>query len=223
MSRIILMAIMLAVTVAGCDRFPDLTIQVTANLQPDESNCSVSADQAEVVFRGLYDLNVAAPYTMAPRIESYIITNSLETQAAQGNMQITSFTLAIKLPDNTVPELPGGLPNPYQVSTSAVIPPSPAIGGVSVGVAAAPVIPASYQGALAAIANQSGFDSIILDVRANGTTAGGFTQQSGAFSWPIELCNGCLGIPVCPVDTEPTCLPGQDGDTYCESFAAPDP
>ena len=38
MSRIILMAMTLAVTVAGCNRFPDLSIQVTANLQPDESS-----------------------------------------------------------------------------------------------------------------------------------------------------------------------------------------
>ena len=46
MSRFILAVIvlMLVVTVAGCNRFPDLSIQVTANLEP---GCGITADQEE--------------------------------------------------------------------------------------------------------------------------------------------------------------------------------
>ena len=46
MSRFILVPMMLAatlaVTVAGCNRFPDLSIQVTANPQPDATDCGVA-------------------------------------------------------------------------------------------------------------------------------------------------------------------------------------
>ena len=85
MSRIILMAMMLAVTIAGCNRFPDLTIQVVSNLAPDDTNCSVTADQEATIGRGRYDLllprdNPATPrdYMLTPRIESYIVDLSLE-------------------------------------------------------------------------------------------------------------------------------------------------
>jgi hypothetical protein len=224
MSRIILMAVMLAVTVAGCNRFPDLSIQVTANLAPDDSTCTVDAEQTEVLFRGLYDLGAPfqSDYVVTPRIESYIIDNSLEIQGTQGNIQITSFDVTIKTPDGNVAELSGGsLPNPYRVTTSAVIPANETPEGISRGAAAAGVIRASYQGALNELRGSTGFESIILDIRANGTTAGGFGQQSPAFSWPVDFCDGCLGIPACAEDQAEEltgCLPGQDRWTYCETI-----
>ena len=223
MSRIIFVVLMLS-ALAGCDRFPDLTIQVTANLAPDEGSCVIDADQDTVLFRGLYDLNIVRDYIVTPRIESYLIDNSLETQAPQTNIQITSFDVTLKLPDGSVPTLAGGLPNPYQVTSSAVIPPSPEAGGVSNGAAAAIAIPASYHSALVSLLNQSGFTSIVLDLRANGTTSGGFSQQSPPFSWPVEFCNGCLGA-VCepPLEVgqapEGSCFPGQDQWVYCAEIA----
>ena len=51
MRRIILMALVLAVTVAGCNRFPDLSVQITANLAPDESSCSISPEQEAELLR----------------------------------------------------------------------------------------------------------------------------------------------------------------------------
>ncbi len=226
MSRIILMAIMLAVTVAGCNRFPDLTIQVTANLAPDESNCAIDANQELVLLRGLYDIGPDAPefdYFLTPRIESYLVQNGLEIQAPQANMTITGFDLTIKLPDGSVPDFGEGLPNPYSVTSNAVIPPSDAIGGVSRGAAAAPVIPSSYRQSIIDALNTSGFNSIVLDVRANGTTAGGFSQQSPPFPWPIEFCDGCLGVECAAgeVGDGVGCFPGQDRWGYCDSIVPP--
>ena len=63
MSRIILMALVLAATVAGCNRFPDLTIQITDNLQPsDAPECAFESEQDESLLRGLWDLNVDSGY-----------------------------------------------------------------------------------------------------------------------------------------------------------------
>ena len=95
MSRFILVPMMLAatlaVTVAGCNRFPDLSIQVTANLQPDATDCGVADDQETVLAAGVIDR--AAPavfwsYVITPRVESYIVSNALEFQGELRDEQL---------------------------------------------------------------------------------------------------------------------------------------
>jgi hypothetical protein len=226
MRRIILMAILLAVTVAGCNRFPDLTIQVTANLAPDDTTCTIDANQETVLLRGMYDLDAPEfDYIVTPRIESYLIDNSTESQAPQTNFEVTGFDVTIKLPDGSVPEFSEDLPNPYMVTSNAVIAPSEAIGSVSRGAAAARAIPESYRDAIVGALNASGFNSIVIDLRANGHTSGGFSQQSPAFSWPIDFCNGCLGITcIEPLEVgDPAgCFAGQDGWPYCDAVVPAD-
>jgi len=225
MSRIILMALVLAATVAGCNRFPDLTVQIADNLAPsDPPECGYESEQEEVLLRGAWDLNVISDYLMVPRLNSYIIDNSLETQATQGNFSVTSYDVTIKLPDGSVADL-GGLPNPYQVTTTGVIPPNLNQNEVSRGIAAAPVIPRSYQGAIGNIRSATGFDSIVVELLANGQTAGGFSQQSPAFNWPVEICDGCLGVQCVEGENrvgDPLgCTTGQDNGTYCAVLVPP--
>lgn len=231
MRRIILIAITWAATVTGCDRFPDLSVQVTANLDPG-TQCQVTADQDQILLRGVYDLArydvVPFSYIINPRIESYIFNNALEFQGAQGNLQITDFDITLRLPDGTVPDFGESLPNPYKETTSAVIPPSNAINGVSRGTASAIGVPASYIAPIFNAAVDAGFDSFIIDIRANGTTSGGFSQQSPTFSWPISFCSGCMGVECDPPlevgdpQDGQSCLPGQDGYQWCSSIAEED-
>jgi len=208
----------LAVTVAGCNRFPDLSIQVTANLSPSSDDCSVQDDQDEVLPAGLYDLLIIRDYIITPRVESYLVSNALEFQGEQGNVQIHSYEITILLPDGSQPTLAGGLPNPYTVATSAVIPVNESGEGSSQRATFALAIPSSYHSALLAIVADTGFESIAIDIRAKGTTSGGFTQTSGPFRWPIEFCNGCLGT-TCEEPAEVLdpvgCFPGQDKWQYC--------
>lgn len=222
MRRIILMAIMLSVTVAGCNRFPDLTIQVAANLAPSDTDCSISADQDTVLLRGMYDvLADDFDYVVTPRIDSYLVDNSLDIQAQQGNFQVTGFNVTIKFPDGVIPELDGGLPNPFFVTSNAFIPVNLEVDNVSSGAAFARVIPLSYRAAVLNAVNASVFNSIVLDIRATGMTSGGFTQTSPPFSWPVDFCVGCLGIPcVEPAQLgDPVgCFPGQDIWGYCDEI-----
>ncbi len=226
MRRIIFIAIMLAVTVAGCNRFPDLTIQVTGNLAPDNSTCSIDANQEALLLRGIYDtLGPGLDYQLTPRISSYLYDNSLDTQAAQTNFQVTGFDVTITLPDGSVPDFGDGLPNPYMVTSNAVIPPTDALGGVSLGAALAPVIPSAYIPSINGVLAASSFNSIVIDVRANGKTSGGFHQQSPPFSWPIDFCDGCLGA-ICEAGSEDDvigCFPGQDIWSYCAVVVEPPP
>jgi hypothetical protein len=234
MSRFILaiIVLMLVVTVAGCNRFPDLSIQVTANLSP-EGDCVVKADQAEFVPSGLIDLAYPRGYVVAPRIESYVISNALEFQAEQGNVQIQSLTITILLPDGTQPVLAGDLPNPYNVAASLVIPVNESQGSTA-GATFAIAIPTSYRDALLAIIADTGFEQIYIDIRANGTTSGGFSQTSPPFRFPILFCNGCLGVTCEPPEEGPPpeigdpadeaqCFPGQDKWRYCAAVVAPPP
>ena len=226
MSRLILviMTLTLVVTVAGCNRFPDLSIQVTANLQPGAfPDCSVSDDQTEVLPTGLLDFVIIRDYVVTPRIESYIVSNALEFQGEQGNIEITSFSITILLPDGTQPVLAGDLPNPYSVATSAFIPVNNGAGSTA-RAAFAVAIPTSYRDALLAIVADTGFEQISIDIRANGTTTGGFSQTSPPFRWPILFCNGCLGV-TCEEPAElgdaVGCFAGQDSGQYCAEITVP--
>ncbi len=221
MSRIILVAMMLAVTVIGCNRFPDNGLQIVANLPPDDS-CVVGNDQDTRLLRGRYDVTYRDPagepgdYWIAPLLESYLISNSLEFQGEQANLQVDNFDITVFLPDGTVPTLPPELPNPYRVSTSAVLPANES-GSASQEVAAAVGIPGTYQTALFEAAQDAGFASILLEIRAGGTTFGGFSQRSAPFRWPIDFCEGCLNNCFADADQlESSCLPGQDVWIYCQ-------
>jgi hypothetical protein len=222
MSRFILVAMLVAVTVAGCNRFPDNGLQIVANLPPNE-NCVFTADQDVRLLRGNYDISYRnlvsgepADYVIAPLLESYLISNALEFQAEQNNIQVDNFDITILLPDGTMPALPEGLVNPYRVDTSAVLRAGEEGGDPSREVAAALGIPASYQDAL------RGIPSIILSIRAGGTTFGGFSQRSAVFRWPVDICEGCLTLPSCTTELFlGQCLPGQDGSPGCASIDPP--
>ncbi len=207
MRRIILMAMVLAVTVAGCNRFPDNGLQISANLLPDDE-CFVRGDQEERLLRGLWDTNIASGYTIALQLQSYLISNALEFQGEQGNLQVDNYDITILLVDGSLPDL-GGLTNPYRVTTSAVLAASEAGGDPVPGVGVATGVPASYQDAIVAL----GVDEIVLSIRAGGTTFGGFSQRSAPFSWPVALCAGCLDN--CAAEKVNLCLPGQDVWAYC--------
>jgi len=226
MSRFILVA-MTIVTVAACNRFPDNGLQIVANLPPDDS-CVFDADPEIRLLRGLYDLSYRDPntggasdYIIAPLVQSYLISNTLEFQGEQANLQVDNYDITILLPDGTVPALPEGIVNPYRVDTSAVLPAIERGSSASQEVAAARGIPASYQDALRTILPQ--YSSIILEIRAGGTTFGGFSQRSAPFRWPVDLCEGCLVNPLpCTIDEfAESCLPGQDVWAGCSSVLTP--
>jgi hypothetical protein len=225
MSRFILVAMLVAVTVAGCNRFPDNGLQIVANLPPND-NCVLSADQEVRLLRGRYDISYRDPlsggqprdYVIAPLLESYLISNALEFQAEQNNIQVDNFDITILLPDGSLPALPEGLVNPYRVDTSAVLQAGEEGGAPTQEVAAAIGIPASYQSAL------QGIPSVILEIRAGGTTFGGFSQRSAPFRWPVDICEGCLTLPACTIEiAAESCLPGQDVWLGCATIIIPPP
>lgn len=221
MSRFILVAMTWAVTVAGCNRFPDNGLQIQAMLPPD-SSCQFTASSSNRLLSGRYDLTVPAEndYIIAPLLVSYLFDNGLQFQAQPANLQVTNFEITLAFPDGTVLSFAEPLVNPYQVTTSLLLTASQARGGSSQGVAVGVGIPSSYKDALRAVMAES--STILMNVRAIGTTYGGFTQKSAAFSWPILLCEGCDTQDVCtPDQADASCLPGQDVWPYCTTIVDP--
>jgi hypothetical protein len=200
----------MAVTLAGCNRFPDNGLQIAAMLPPDD-DCSVTAEQDLRLARGRYDLAVVHDYLIIPLLQNYLIRNGLEFQSDQNNLQVENFEITILLPDGSKPDFGETLPNPYRVTTSVVLPANADPGTFTEDAALAVGIPATYQAEL------SGYSSILLDIRAIGTTFGGFTQRSATFRWPVDLCMGCLENcdPDAAEDVANSCFPGQDTWQYC--------
>ncbi len=117
---------------------------------------------------------------------------------------------------------PEGFPNPYSVDTSAVLASGVGAGASpSMDVAAGTGIPTAYQGLILSALAETGFTSVILSIRAGGTTRGGFSQRSAPFRWPVDICTGCLDdCPDAGEDADESCLPGQDIWTYCTAGGA---
>jgi len=230
MSRFILVAMTLAVTIAGCNRFPDNGLQIEAMLPPD-SSCQFTASATLRLVAGRYDVSTPPDndYIIAPLLASYLRRHGTEIQGEPSNLQVTNFEISLRLPDGTLLPFAEPLVNPYQVTTSLFLAANQARGASTTGVAVGVGIPASYKEALRAVMAES--TTILIDVRAIGTTYGGFTQKSATFSWPVELCDGCLALPDCAPDQEndascctpdeaaASCIPGQDSWVYC--VAAP--
>lgn len=104
-----------------------------------------------------------------------------------------------------------GLPSRFRVPAFGQVP-SAADQEPGRGITMVRVVPAVYGDALT---EREG--TILVNVRVRGTTSGDSTQTTGEFTFPLELCNGCLfrcevveGEPVRQI----SCSPGQDQPSF---------
>jgi hypothetical protein len=219
-------------TVASCNRFPHNGLQI-AGMLPLEGDCTLDPGTDVRQTLGVWDIQ--APFGTNPRVthfgvspllENYIISRSTDIQAEQNNLQVTNLEITLQTPDGVNLVLPEALPNPYSVTASASLPVAED-GSFSSGAAFTIAIPPSYRQTVADAVFAAGFDQLIINMRAIGTTMGGFTQKSESFLWPVTLCDGCFDI--CPTQQDAndltelelaallaSCLPGQDGYRYCQ-------
>jgi hypothetical protein len=63
---------------------------------------------------------------------------------------------------------------------------------------------------------------VMLDITLEGATQDGEELDTREFSYPLDLCSGCLAAPVCaPGETfAPMCLAGQDTVPVCQAAGA---
>lgn len=176
---------------------------VTFNLAPD-SQCVYSAaagGSANFFSNGLYDISPGAksgttgcesPYRVHLLVNSYLRPNSdtslgraepniLQLHSAEVTLKtLAGETLSFDAEDEE-------LPNPFLVTTNNSL--FPAMGSTPAsGVAAVEVIPTAYAQYLQDFVGQE----ILAEIQILGTTTGDVDIEFKPFSYPIEICDGCL-------------------------------
>lgn len=98
------------------------------------------------------------------------------------------------------------LPNPFRTVAAGTIAPSTGLEGAP-GLTTVELIPFAYGDQLVGIDD----GTLVISIRITATTAGGATITSAEYSFPIDLCAGCLLVCDCSamMDSIP-CIPGQD-------------
>lgn len=123
---------------------------------------------------------------------------------------ITLTSAEIELQDSAGGALAVGGPNPFTTTATGFVP-SAEGSTVGEGIGAIEIIPPAYGEALRGASGTR----IIASIRAVGLTAGNSELVTNPFSFPIDLCSGCLfvcrrdmttGIAECAN----SCRPGQD-------------
>jgi hypothetical protein len=175
---------------------------VTFNITPD-ANCVFAPDATTFFGIGTYDIAEGGPtggdyckrpYVMHLLVNSYLRPNAntmigraepniLQLHSAEVRlMDLNKKTLQFKGDKDS-----GALPNPFLVATNNSL--FPASGtSPSIGVAAVETIPARYAPFLTMF-NDS---QILAEIQIFGTTTGDVDVDFKPFTYPIDICDGCL-------------------------------
>jgi len=171
---------------------------VSKNLILD-SSCKVNIDDTEFLAVGLYD--IAGSTTMRNRGcgRSYymhlVVNSSLKANAnsatgrAEPNvLQITEAEVSlIDIEQQGLVPFKNSLPNPFRVKANITLQPTtssdPTMGEVPIE-----TIPVGYASGLSGFVNQQ----IMAEVKIFGTTLGDVDVDFRPFSFPINICQGCL-------------------------------
>jgi hypothetical protein len=175
---------------------------VTFNLKPD-SSCTYTPNASGNTFfpNGLYDISAGGesgstgcekPYRVHLLVNSFLKPNAdnMLGRAEPNILQLHSAEVKLMtLQGETLlfddEEEP--LPNPFLVTTNNSL--FPAMGATpSSGVAAVEVIPVAYAPYLTDYIGQE----ILAEIQILGTTTGDVDVEFKPFSYPVEICDGCL-------------------------------
>ena len=205
---------------------------VTYNIAPD-SNCVYTPEAGGNLYypTGLYDISAggdvgsdrcSSAYTVHLLVNSFLRPNAdtMLGRAEPNVLQLHSAEVKLMSIRHQVIEFnrdaSNVLPNPFQVTTGNSL--FPAVGSTpSMGIAAVEVIPRDYAPQL------DGFigGQILAEIQIFGTTTGDVDVEFKPFTYPIEICDGCLTICFSSI---PTTAAPEDirGDDVCADNSSSD-
>jgi len=168
--------------------FVDANLPLTGDCEVDLSDI----DSASYLPTGLYDISggsgyCARDYETHLRIQSYYRGDERDRRGP-AILQVHRAEVTLKTKDGDALDfLDADLPNPFQQITGVSLFPNPndepSIASITVQ-----AIPADYAPLLAVLVDQS----IVADIELFGTTTYDVDVGFEPFSYPIELCDGCL-------------------------------
>ena len=211
------------------------TAFVLGNLEVD-ATCVVSDTSTIYRATGLYDMAAGGPngtsfcdvpYRMMLRINSSLRPgndpdlgraepNFLRVHSAEVKlMTLQKQPIAFEDEDEV-------LPNPFLVTTGGIIEPASSPAEPASGIAAVEVIPIAYAPYLADFVN----DQVLAEVQLFGTTTGDVDIDFQPFTYPIEICDGCLTVcksRLAPTNTDADAMTRDElADGSCDDNAGAD-
>lgn len=177
------------------------TAIVVGSMIPDEE-CAVSSEST-FLLKGSYDVNPGIgdsrpcerSYNMNLLINSFLIRrgspqgNPPPVTAEPNVLRITEASVSLLDPDDTL--IPFGRPNPFGVTTFAIVDPADQ-GEPGAGIALVEVIPSFYASSLLSRGNSGA--TIVAEIKLFGETTGGVSVELAEYRFPIQLCNGCMTL-----------------------------
>ncbi len=213
--RRVLIAVLAAAAgaLSGCaDDNPGLV--VTGNVQADEM-CLFAPGGGAFVARGVYDVAFPHGYYVAPLFNSWLVARAPlrpATPAVEPNaIQIEGAVVELTAQDGSALPI---TTSSFTVAASAFVPPALGV-APGVGTSLVEAIPASVATELAG-ALGGGTTTIVARLTFFGRTTGGSVIDANPWSWPVEVCTGCLAAP-CGTMFESQCFVGQDAYRYAPS------
>ena len=224
----ILTAVSLAAGLSGCAD-NDSSLFIEGVLAISNTDCVAQPDaDAEFLANGLLDVLFARGYVAAVQVG-----NQLTQQGNREKLRTETSRVQLEGAKGTVFDVLGGEHEFEALATGFVHPAS----GTDPGVAAMFVnlVPADVIDQLADA--DAVFGQMAVRFKVYGTTLGGEEIESGDFTYPIAVCEGCLvdyppdanvnmggdylcGNPSDTADDEPVCHYGQDQRFPCSACAA---
>lgn len=176
------------------------TAIVVGSMIPDEE-CAVSSESV-FLLKGSYDVSAGITracqrsYNMNLLVNSYLIRRgspqgSPSPARAEPNvLRITEASVALLNVDDT-PIAFTDLPNPFSVTTFAIVPPADQ-GEPGSGIALVEVIPGHYSTQMQALGTRRA--TLVAEVKLFGETTGAVGVELAEYRFPIQLCNGCMTV-----------------------------
>ena len=170
----------------------DQTIFIRSALAPSinrqQSGCIYTADPTQAsLFEAKADLGVTDSYMSVLLVGNQLIPrdDSLDNRAESNRVHVNGAIVRVTEADGTAirefTSLATGFADPSSSSTPAYA----TIGIVSLDAPTRDLI-------LPSLPNRVVSKTILINIKAFGTTLGGKDVESGEFQLPMQVCNGCL-------------------------------
>lgn len=190
--RLRTLAILLALTGCADD---NVSVFITGMTIPSVADGACEYDAGSNLANGVYDPSQGDSYILYASVQNALIPRANELRPETNGVFITDAVV------NVIDANSGGSLAEYSVPATGYIAP----GGSDV--VAMEAIPSSI--------DVSGSSQVILEISLLGMTQGEIDIETGSFSWPVAVCNGCL-FPACVMSEEPIddslglCSPGSN-------------
>lgn len=206
--RPLIIAVLAAATASSACVEDNPGLVVAGNLRVDDMCLAVPT--GALLGYGTYDVAFPHPYLVAPLFRSGLVSRTAvpgPPTTEPNDIQVMGADVTITADGAAIAGVAA-----YTVPMTAFVP-AAVDGETSLATGLVEAIPSAIGVALAALA-PAGRPTIVVTMTFYGRTTGGTDITAGPWSWPVELCLGCLEVPCATMIAETQCFAGQDGYVY---------